>query len=400
TSTVGEVVLGLQIGCARCHNHKYDPISQADFYRLRAVFEPAVHLQKNKSVTSLRENPPFTAASHLMLRGDFRRPGPAVTAGVLRVINGSRQVFSPVAHSHTAGRRTALAAWLTSRDNPLTARVIVNRIWQHHFGTGIVDTPSEFGIMGSEPSHDTLLDWLSNWFVDNGWSLKKLHRLIVTSATYQQRSLLADDASNAEIQRWQTSLAADANARMLSRYPRWRLEGEAVRDAMLFAAGVLNRKPGGPGVRPPLPKELLTTLLKNQWNVTQDKVEHDRRSIYVFARRNLRYPIFEVFDRPSANASCPDRGVSTTAPQSLHLLNSGFSASTARRLADSLAASPTDDQIQLVFLSLLGRRPSPKETQETLAFLAESEDSADGSLNGLTHLCLSLFNCNEFIFVD
>ncbi len=254
--------------------------------------------------------------------------------------------------------------------------------------------------MGSEPSHDTLLDWLSNWFVDNGWSLKKLHRLIVTSATYQQRSLLADDASNAEIQRWQTSLAADANARMLSRYPRWRLEGEAVRDAMLFAAGVLNRKPGGPGVRPPLPKELLTTLLKNQWNVTQDKVEHDRRSIYVFARRNLRYPIFEVFDRPSANASCPDRGVSTTAPQSLHLLNSGFSASTARRLADSLAASPTDDQIQLVFLSLLGRRPSPKETQETLAFLAESEDSADGSLNGLTHLCLSLFNCNEFIFVD
>ncbi|MEO2017807.1 MAG: DUF1549 and DUF1553 domain-containing protein [Fuerstiella sp.] len=396
TSTVGEVVLGLQIGCARCHNHKYDPISQADFYRLRAVFEPAIQLQKNKSVTSLREKPPFTAASHLMLRGDFRRPGPAVTAGVLRVINGSEQVFSPVAHSHTAGRRTALTAWLTSPDNPLTARVIVNRIWQHHFGTGIVDTPSEFGIMGSEPSHYTLLDWLSKWFVDNGWNLKKLHRLILTSATYQQRSLLADGATDAEIQRWQTSLATDTNARLLSRYPRWRLEGEAVRDAMLFAAGVLNRKSGGPGVRPPLPKELLATLLKNQWKVTQDKTEHDRRSIYVFARRNLRYPIFEVFDRPSANASCPDRGVSTTAPQSLHLLNSEFSATTARRLADSIADSPTDDQIQHVFLSLLGRRPSAKETQEAHAFLAESEDSDDG----LTHLCLSLFNCNEFIFVD
>ncbi len=400
TSTIGEVVLGLQLGCAGCHDHKYDPISQADFYRLRAVFEPAVHLRKNRSVTNLRETPPFTAASHLMLRGDFRRPGPAVNAGVLRVINGSEQAFSPVALSHTAGRRTALAAWLTSPDNPLTARVIVNRIWQHHFGTGIVDTPSEFGIMGSEPSHDTLLDWLSNWFVDNGWSLKKLHRLIVTSATYRQRSRLSDDAPDAEIKRWQKSLATDTDARLLSRYPRWRLEGEAVRDAMLHATGVLNRKSGGPGIRPPLPKELLATLLKNQWNVTPDKSEHNRRSIYVFARRNLRYPIFEVFDRPSANASCPDRGVSTTAPQSLHLLNSEFTAATARRLADSIADSPADDRIQHVFLSLLGRRPSAKETQETLTFLAESEDSAHGNVVGLTHLCLSLFNCNEFIFVD
>ncbi|MDG1893913.1 MAG: DUF1549 and DUF1553 domain-containing protein [Fuerstiella sp.] len=400
TSTVGEVVLGLQIGCARCHDHKYDPISQADFYRLRAVFEPAVHLQKNRSVTGLSEKPPYTAASHIMLRGDFRRPGAVVTAGVLRVINSLEQAFSPVGDEHTAGRRTALAAWLTSRHNPLTARVIVNRVWQHHFGTGIVDTPSEFGIMGSEPSHDSLLDWLSNWFVENGWSLKKLHHLIVTSATYRQRSFLADDATDIDGQRWRTALNTDTDARLLSRYPRWRLEGEAVRDAMLFSAGVLNRRSGGPGVRPPLPKELLTTLLKNQWKVTEDKPEHDRRSVYVFARRNLRYPIFEVFDRPSANASCPDRGVSTTAPQSLHLLNSEFSAATARRLVESLAASPADQQIQQMFHRVLGRQVSVDEMRDALGFLAESNESTDDRLDGLTHLCLSLFNCNEFIFVD
>ena len=400
TSTVGEVVLGLQIGCARCHDHKYDPVSQADFYRLRAIFEPAVHLQKNRSVTGLREKPPFTAASRMMLRGDFRRPGPEITPGVLRVINSSEHLFSPVRNSHTAGRRTALAAWLTSRNNPLTARVIVNRVWQHHFGTGIVDTPSEFGIMGSEPSHDHLLDWLSNWFVDSGWSLKQLHRLIVTSATYRQRSFLSGDAADIDKATWNASLAADKDARLLSRYPRWRLEGEAVRDAMLFAAGALNRKSGGPGVRPPLPKELLATLLKNQWKVTEDEREHDRRSVYVFARRNLRYPIFEVFDRPSANASCPDRGVSTTAPQSLHLLNSEFSAATAKRLAESVAASPTDQQVQQVFRRVLGRQPSAEEMRGTLNFLVESNESTDDSLDGLTHLCLSLFNCNEFIFVD
>ena len=336
----------------------------------------------------------------MMLRGDFRRPGPAVKAGVLRVIHSPKHAFSPVKDSHTAGRRTALAAWLTSRNNPLTARVIVNRVWQHHFGTGIVDTPSEFGIMGSEPSHVRLLDWLSNWFVKNGWSLKQLHRLIVTSATYQQRSFLPDGAKETDSQRWRTSLNEDTDARLLSRYPRWRLEGEAVRDAMLFTAGVLNRKSGGPGVRPPLPKELLTTLLKNQWNVTKDRQEHDRRSIYVFARRNLRYPIFEVFDRPSANASCPNRGVSTTAPQSLHLLNSEFSAATAKRLAKSVATLPTDQQVQQVFHRVLGRQPSADEMRDALSFLTESNEGTDDSNDGLTHLCLSLFNCNEFIFVD
>ncbi|MCP4172146.1 MAG: DUF1553 domain-containing protein [Fuerstiella sp.] len=400
TSTVGEVVLGLQIGCARCHDHKYDPISQADFYRLRAIFEPAIHVQKNKSLTGLHEKPQFAEVSRIMLRGDFRRPGPVVTAGVLRVINNSQQMFSPLKNSHTAGRRTALAAWLTSSDNPLTARVIVNRVWQHHFGTGIVDTPSEFGIMGSEPSHDRLLDWLSKWFVDNGWSLKKLHRLIVASGTYRQRSVLPSDASETEINMWSISRETDPDARLLSRYPRWRLEGEAVRDAMLFAAGVLNRKAGGPGVRPPLPKELVSTLPKNQWKVTDDEQEHNRRSVYVFARRNLRYPIFEVFDRPSANSSCPDRDVSTTAPQSLHLLNSEFSATIARRLAESVADSTPDIQIQHVFERILGRRPSNQESRDAQAFLIESNRSADGSLYGLSHLCLSLFNCNEFIFVE
>ena len=246
TSTVGEVILGLQIGCAQCHDHKYDPISQADFYRMRAIFEPAVQLQKNKSLTELHNKVPYTETSRLILRGDFRRPGPEIQPGVLRVISLNNNTYQARASKKSAGFRTALAEWLVSHANPLTARVIVNRIWQHHFETGLVDTPSEFGVMGSEPSNSELLDWLANWFIDNRWSLRKLHRLILTSATFRQHSMLAAEASESQRDRWKAALAIDPRNRLLSRYFRWRLEGEAVRDAMLFASGQLNQKAGGP----------------------------------------------------------------------------------------------------------------------------------------------------------
>ena len=402
TSTVGEVFLGLQIGCAQCHDHKYDAFSQADFYRLRAVFEPAISLQKNKSVTILKETYPFENSSHVMLRGDFRRPGPEVSPGAIRVVSRSTNTFAPATSARSAGLRTALAQWIVSDENPLTARVIVNRVWQHHFGTGIVKTPSEFGVMGAEPSNYELLDFLAAYLIDNEWSLKQLHRLIVSSATYRQQSSLSPDANEAGRNAWRESLRRDPDASLLSRYPRWRLEGEAIRDSMLVAAERLNLKSGGPGVRPPLPKELVGTLLRNQWDGTKDESEHTRRSIYVFARRNLRYPIFDVFDRPSANASCCDRGVSTTAPQSLHLLNSSFSLGAARHLAAFLQENIDNEseRINSAFLRTLGRTPSPDEIKDVQRFLDDQKELSSDESDALTHLCLSLFNCNEFVFVE
>lgn len=399
TSTVGEVLLGLQIGCAQCHDHKYDAISQADFYRLRAVFEPAVPLKKNQSLSTLGESFPFDQPSHLMLRGDFRSPGPKVSPGVVRVVATQANGFAPTPSQTSAGLRSELARWLTSPTNPLTARVIVNRVWQHHFGAALVNTPSDFGVMSDGPSHPELLDWLAATFVKNSWKLKPLHRMIVTSATYRQRSRLPEQATTEEADHWTNALKNDPDLVLLSRYPRWRIEGEAIRDAILLAADQINLRAGGPGVRPPLPKELVSTLLKNQWNVTEDESEHTRRSIYVFARRNLRYPIFEVFDRPDANASCSGRGNSTTAPQSLHLLNSTFSRRMSIAMAESIRESneTVNSQVYAAFQRSLGRPPSEAEMVDVHQFF-DASGTRDG--DRLDHLCLSLFNCNEFVIVD
>lgn len=398
TSTVGEVFLGLQLGCAQCHDHKYDPISQADFYRLRAIFEPAVHVKKNAPIRTLQETQGETLGSHVMLRGDFRRPGPIVSPGVPRVLEMPQAGVPNAFEDAAIPSRLALAKWITSEHHPLTARVIVNRVWQGHFGIGLSESSSDFGVMGHEPVHGSLLDWLAVWFMENGWSLKKLHRLIVTSATYRQRSYLDTDADSEQLAAWRESLNVDPQARLLSRFPRQRLSGETIRDIMLQAAGDLNRKSGGPGVRPPLPEELRKTLLKDQWVVTEDRSEHQRRSIYVFARRNLKFPIFDVFDRPSADTSCPQRFVSTTAPQSLHLMNSEFSLSVSKRLAKRIGEHTADraTRIREVADAILGRELTEEELAEMTAFVAESKDDS----SGLVNLCLVLFNSNEFVFVD
>lgn len=396
TSTVGEVVLGLQIGCAQCHDHKYDPISQADFYRLRAIFEPSVSLKKNESVTGLKEQASYNRASHVMIRGDFRRPGMEVAPNGLRVLESDALHFDMSPQRNSDGRRIGLANWLTHPNNPLTARVIVNRIWQQHFGKGLSESPGDFGVMGTEPSNPQLLDWLANWFADSGWSIKQLHRLILTSSTYRQRSRLPHDANVEDTNAWKLALERDPSVRWFSRFPRQRLSGEVIRDAMLSVAGILNRKTGGPGVRPPLPAELRSTLLKDQWNVTADTTEHHRRSIYVFARRNLRFPIFEVFDRPAANQSCSRRHVSTTAPQALHLLNSEFTFRMAEMMAERIrkGEAASAQRIGAAFELVFNRSPTTHELHDARRFIADSGDDA------FTQLCLALLNSNEFVFAD
>ncbi|MEE3373241.1 MAG: DUF1549 and DUF1553 domain-containing protein [Planctomycetota bacterium] len=410
TGTVGSVLLGLQIGCAQCHDHKYDPISQADFYRFRAIFEPAVSVKRNQSLSLLTETG-STPVSHLMVRGDWRRPGPTVQPAFPRIANPGDIACAAPSSGNTTGRRLALARWLADSTNPLTARVMVNRIWQSHFGHGLSRTSSDFGTIGDPPSHPELLDWLAGEFVARKWSVKQLRRLIVTSATYRQS-------------RHRGAPTSDPEHVWLAGFPRRRLSGEALRDAMLAASDSLSSARGGLGIMAPLPPELLQTLLKNQWKVAPRRGDHYRRSIYLFARRNLRYPIFEAFDRPDGNASCARRSQSTTAPQSLVLLNSRFSLDAARRLAGTLLRERTrvdDTCYQELFRRVYARPAAPDESKVLAAFYQRQTDLlraagrapeqlampiprpahlAPAAAAAFTDVCLAAFNANEFLYLD
>jgi hypothetical protein len=371
-------------------------------------------VKKNKSLSVLGLEKGFVPVSHLMLRGDWQRPGPEVYASVPRIADLSGAALDLPPESPAVGRRAALAAWLTAEENPLTARVIVNRIWQYHFGSGLSQSPSDFGIVGDTPTHLELLDWLATELIEQGWSLKHLHRLIVTSATYRQASALSPSTPDTphSVNLW------------LSRFPRRRLSGEAIRDAMFAVSAALNTESHGPGVMPPLPEELLKTLLKDHWKASERESAHYRRSIYLFARRNLRYPIFDAFDRPDANATCAQRGRSTTAPQSLLLLNSAFSLDAAQRLAGSVLAvhrEVDEHSVKEVFRRVLSRPPRDKEltmliefvTQQASQLRQESRPRKELALPtrcpssidpyagaAFTDLCLALFNSNEFVYID
>ncbi len=424
TATVGSVFFSLQIGCAQCHDHMYDAISQADFYRLRAFFDSSVFLQKNKSVTTLSRSGDKDATSHLMIRGSWRRRGAALSAAFPRIADRSKPL---VPDADPGRRRVQLAAWLTGPNHPLTSRTIVNRVWQHHFGNGLSMTPSDFGVMGDEPSHPELLDHLAKRLVQHRWSLKRLHREIVLSSVYRTRSTGPPESGpresgsgksgsqepgrleTARLVDWRRSIAIDPDNRMLSRFPRRRLDAESLRDAMLDVSGTLNHAAGGPGVRPPLPPEMLSTLLSGQWETSPNEADHYRRSIYIFARRNLRYPLFATFDRPAANTSCAARQPSTTAVQSLLLFNSNATIEAARRLAlDIRRSAPAHfrQQSDLLYRRLFARAPDGDELAECVTFLRSHSAmlSRDGHQDpdtaALADLGRALLNSNEFIYID
>ncbi|WP_286177246.1 DUF1549 and DUF1553 domain-containing protein [Stieleria mannarensis] len=386
TSTVGAVILGLQFGCAQCHDHKYDAISQADFYRLRAFFDSSIRLRQNQSVSVLAsyDDSPRT---HLMIRGDWRRKGAELEPAFPRVVNEP-----DATPSSDAAPRGELAGWITDRSNPLTARVFVNRIWQQHFGTGLVATPSDFGVMGDSPTHPQLLDYLADELMRRGWSIKRLHRTIVLSSVYRVSGARPTQGPGRES--WDRALAADPQNRWLSRFPRRRLDAEAIRDGLLAVSGSLNHEMGGPGVRPTLPAEMIKTLKSGQWKVTPSMDDHHRRSIYIFARRNLRYPFFATFDRPTADQPCARRNQSTTAIQSLTLLNSDLVMKASERLASVVAADDADvhSQIESLYLRLYSRHPVAEEVQAATDFLAGGASLSD--------LCRAMLNSNEFLYVD
>jgi len=438
TGAVGSVLLGLQLGCAQCHDHKYDPLSQADFYRLRAVFEPAVATLKRDSPFNILANQKDVVPARFWVRGDHRRPGLEVQAAFPRIAslpapergarNAERGVEEASAEfSALRTPRSALADWLVSPANPLTSRVIVNRLWQHHFGRGICETPSDFGVMSGAVTHPELLDWLAIELREANWSLKHLHRLIVNSATYRQGFRVQGSVADPDFPEPRTlnpePSSLDPDNALYTRFPRRRLEGEAIRDAMLSAAGLLTSESGGPGVMPPLPEELVGTLLKGQWAASKREADHYKRSVYVFARRNLRYPIFEAFDRPDGNASCAVRSRSTTAPQSLLLFNSEFSLLAAQHLAGRIVQNATEpgQQIEQLYRIALSRRPTKDEVATLAKFLTQQRerlakearprdelalpvpcsDTTDGySSAALVNACLAVLNSNEFIYLD
>ncbi|MCA9072731.1 MAG: DUF1553 domain-containing protein, partial [Planctomycetaceae bacterium] len=417
-----------------CHNHKLEPITQKDYYRLQAYFAATAEFDKSlasqseqdawdaktkkikaqvaklkkqmadatdsvrdelslkiKALESQLPAPPPTipgirndfehrTAIHVLRRGDWEKKGVPVGPRPLSLfVSTSLKELKP----EVQNPRTQLAEWLTNRENPLTARVIVNRIWQHHFGSGLVRTPNDFGTHGDSPSHPALLDWLALTLMKNEWRLKPIHRLIVLSSTYRQSSRSPHPGE---------ALSADPESRMLWQFSRRRLSGEEIRDSLLAVCGRLSTKFRGESVLVPVPDEMIALLYKpSQWQVTKEESEHDRRSIYLIAKRNLRLPFLEAFDAPALQTSCPRRETSTHAPQALALLNGQFANEMAGWFAERLTqecGNSSERQVQRAFWLGLGRPPTPRERELSLEFLRDQS---------LQEFALAMFNLNGFV---
>ncbi len=488
TDTVGSVFLGLTMGCARCHNHKFDPLPTTDYYRLQAFFaaaqfvdrpiateaeeaaylaakqtvdaalaplkarqaelekpyrealraakeralsaaeraviavpeaersplqkklaagvakaltvaweevaeavarDPEVHAARERLKRQIHDldqtlpppppramalaDEPDQPAPEVFVRprGDVRNQGPKVgprPPGILLAAQPA-EAFDPAAIAPVAsgtGRRLALAQWLARPDNPVTARVIVNRLWQHHIGRGLVATASDFGVRGESPSHPDLLDWLATELVAGGWRLKPIHRLIVTSATYRQASRFRDPKQEQD----------DPENLFVWRMNRRRLEAESLRDALLSVTGERLDRMAGPGVRAPIEPEIEALIFTEAevvdlWPETPDPTQYARRSLYLYRKRNVRYPMFDAFDAPDTQSACSRRGVSTHALQPLILLNGGFAIDRAKALAGRVLreAPETDAQIERAYRLTLGRAPRPDERDQARSFL-------------------------------
>jgi hypothetical protein len=495
TATVGSALLGLTVNCARCHNHKFDPIPQADYYRLQAVFaatefkdipiaseqEKARYEEARKAFEArlapikaqieeiekpfrqqLREEkvrkleakyraalekpaagrsdeekklakeaeaqvkvqwdellaalPADKKARRAGLRAelhalDYERPEPPAAAyavanmaqapptHILKVGNHKmkldevqpgflRVIGSPSVTTQPAGRRSALAHWLASPEHPLTARVMVNRIWQLRMGTGLVRTPNDYGLLGAKPTNPKLLDWLATEFIAQGWSVKKIDRMILLSSVYQQAT-----AEN------EAGRAADPDNRLYWRANKRRLEAEFLRDAVLAVAGTLNPALGGKPVRVPIEPEVYDLIFTegepdNLWPVNRDKADHHRRSIYLLNKRTIRLPMLANFDQPDTMSSCPTRPTSTHALQALSLMNSDFMQQQSQALSARVEQTCGGDrncQINRAYRFALGRSPKPVETAMAHEFFARNSPLED--------FCLALLNRNEFVYI-
>jgi hypothetical protein len=387
-ATTGTAWLGLTLGCAECHSHKFDPVSQREFYQLYAFFdsyeERDAEVEKGLTAYTFAAmaNPP---ATHVHVRGDFLRPGDEVQPGLLTCLATS--------HSSSADRsgnlnRLDLARWIASPENPLTARVAVNQFWLHLFGRGLVATPEDFGTRGERPSHPELLDWLATEFVKTGWSRKEIIRLIVNSATYRQSSA------------WRPELAErDPDNRLLARQSRLRLEGEVLRDSALSVSGLLNVEIGGRSFRPHLPDDVKWLGSASAWSWTDDTgpVLY-RRSLYIYAQRTVQHPLLPTFDQANPNECCTRRDRSDTPLQSLTLLNNSVFVECAQALAARMERESPNapaDRLRLGFQLCVGRAPSRAETRRLEQLYSRLQTTAPKQASLV--VAQTLLNLDEFL---
>jgi len=406
-ATTGQVFLGLTVDCARCHDHKIDPISQRDYYSLLAFFRN-IHPYRNGGGTdevplpgdkqakalAVTEPGPVAPVTHLLRRGNPGSLGEEVQPGFPGVLGAFVPTVIPPVSGRSSGRRRALADWIASPDNPLTARVIVNRVFQHHFGRGLVRTTSDFGVQGSLPTHPELLDWLAGHFIQEGWSLKRLHRLILTSQSYQASATPTAEA-----------LKADPANDLFSRFDMRRLTAEEIRDSVLWVGGSGNPRMYGPGMYVALPKEVLASqsVPGKGWG-SSPKVEQARRSIYIHVKRSLLSPVLLSFDLAETDRSTPVRFATTQPTQALGMLNGSFFNEQARVLADRIRAevgSQPRAQVRRALHRVTTRPPSDLEISRGVALLEllTSEEGL-GATAALDAFCLLAFNLNEFLYLE
>jgi hypothetical protein len=367
-STTSTVFLGLTIGCARCHNHKTEPLTSRDYYSLLAIFNgtqphglvPGTEDASGKKVAvdpklqiqARVERSGLVPVTYVMRRGLAANRGEEVDPAVPAVLATEPIGFpQPAGDAMSSLRRRTFAEWIAAPDNPLTWRVLANRVWQHHFGTGIVATPSNLGVSGAAPTHPELLDWLARELIANGGRIKPLHKLVLMSATYQQASQHQDAAA-----------AIDPANKLIWRMNLRRLEAEVLRDGILAASGKLNLQPGGPGIKPRIRADLLTASQRNKWPVVAKETEqHWRRSVYIYTKRQLLMPMMELFDAPTTTDSCSVRLVSVVPTQALLLMNDEFVEDQAGYLVARAVAEVGEDLsrvIERMFQLTVSRPPS------------------------------------------
>ncbi|MCS7467916.1 PSD1 and planctomycete cytochrome C domain-containing protein [Stieleria sp. ICT_E10.1] len=426
-STLGSGLLGITVACARCHDHKYDAFSAQEYYQLLGVFHSGDRVTKKlpsgKEALVFQDFDEKRRTTWLFRRSDFYDREIEVEIGFPRMLSSgaeaadywrkAREAYSEIGEANSTLQRRALADWMTDTGQGgggLLARVIVNRVWHHHFGEGLVRTTGDFGVRGDAPSHPQLLEFLANEFVEHGWSLKSLHRAILTSAVWQQASTRdAVDRRGSEI---------DPDNKLLWRRTPQRLEAEVIRDAMLAVSDTLNLEAGGPGFKPYIaPEANLARNIKGEGypKDAKDDAATRRRSVYMFHKRLIPYPMFQAFDRPDLMTTCVRRQNTTVAPQAMVILNDRFVRTVARDFADSLVQrtgkpgrpeSELKSFVETAFEISFARLPTNTETATSIQFI-EAQTAArtergeqDPRFEALTDYCQTLFGLNEFIYVD
>ncbi len=391
-ASTGLAWLGLTVGCAQCHDHKYDPLTQREFFQLYAFFDAAEEqdVEVGSGTTaytfSQRTSPPVT---RIHTRGDFRRPGdvvaPAFPAVFQRMVPRDRTV---VAGGSRRLDRADLADWLVTNVAPLTARVAVNQVWLHLFGRGLVATTEDFGLRGEAPSHPELLEWLASEFIRTGWHRKELIRWIVCSATYRQASVERPEL-----------VAADPANRRLARQNRLRLDAEVLRDSTLEVAGLLQHDVGGKSFRPVMPEDVKFLGTAGAWTWVDDAGPVlFRRSLYSFAQRTVPHPLLATFDQAGTSEVCTRRERSNTPLQSLTLLNHPLFVEAAETLGKSVRtgeAGRLAEDVDRLFCRLLGRGPTAAERTRLMRLVREVERVQPGA--GGRVLAQTLLNLDEFL---